>query len=503
MNEIKSNKTFIKPVTEAGRDVTLTVGDASRPDTFSSFVQFDAWGEDIVSFDNEGVQGNASFDGSAVVLTGTDYDEKWTNDNSVVRWKRIFKHKPASNVYRFRLGGNWQDFDWFQQPTRKELAQQFTLRTFIRAKASPYTRPGEEWDELTYADGSGCKIPMSAHGSIAVYHKTKANNKYKTGKLCHILMPRLTRADGQYTWGEKIEVVNGHLEITLPQAFLDQAELDGQYPVEENATFGDNTTGSNVTHFNKNTYRCFGGPYSPASDGTLDDIQAYFDDWGGTATDEEYTAGLYPDSSGSPDSQAPVSGSEAATTILASGGDGWRTFTPSGCSVSSGSSYWFCLGHGSANNNWQINIDWTGGSQGYDVDTYSSGNCPNPFSWTYFDAKKFSIYGNYTYLGDGEHRRKPCPATISGRSGHFRCPYSCRKPCSSAHKHGGADGLSNHRRVSVREPQHSSRRCRRRFGRRVCIDRYAAVCIGFRCGDYRRGPDRHCGRCRGPEQIGR
>lgn len=400
MEEVKTNKTFVKPNTDARRHVVLTVGDTTKSNVFSSFLQINAWGEDVVTFDNETIEGKADFDGQRVNLSGasSDYDEQWVEDGGVLRWKRILKRRPGVNTYHFKLGGNWGDFDFFRQLDNAHLCNptRYTID-----HDSVYSKAGDEWDSWEYQIAGiteRVRCPVSAHGSIAVYHKNKKDNKYQTGKICHILMPKLTRADGRYVWADSLEIINGYLVVTLPQKFLDDAETDGQYPIEINDTFGDSATGSNILDFNKNTYRCFGGPYSPASNGTLDSIVAYFENGG--KSDEGYTAALYPDSSGSPDSQSPTAVS-SETTVLASGGTGERTFTCSSESISSSSSYWFCLGHGGANNNWDINIDWTGGSQGYDVESYSAGTAPDPYNWTYLDAKKATIYGNYTVSGGG------------------------------------------------------------------------------------------------------
>lgn len=86
--------------------------------------------------------------------------------------------------------------------------------------------------------------PDNVVGSYAVYHDSKTDNEYKTGKAFHIYRPEAIDKDGNKTWCElDIDVDNEILTITVPQKFLD----DAVYPVIVDPTFGYTTVGATQT----------------------------------------------------------------------------------------------------------------------------------------------------------------------------------------------------------------------------------------------------------------
>ena len=72
---------------------------------------------------------------------------------------------------------------------------------------------------------SGRRVRPEIQGSYAVYHHRR-NNRYKTGKLCHIYRPRLFDTKGRWAWGE-LEQDGENLVILLPEKFMKTA----RYPV--------------------------------------------------------------------------------------------------------------------------------------------------------------------------------------------------------------------------------------------------------------------------------
>jgi len=72
---------------------------------------------------------------------------------------------------------------------------------------------------------SGRPVRPEVQSSYAVYHH-KRNNRYKTGKLCHIYRPRLFDTKGRWAWGE-LEQDGENLVILLPEKFMKTA----RYPV--------------------------------------------------------------------------------------------------------------------------------------------------------------------------------------------------------------------------------------------------------------------------------
>jgi hypothetical protein len=130
----------------------------------------------------------------------------------------VYKKKPKSNVVEFTI--QTKGLDFFYQPP------------------------------LTQAEiDRGDKQPENVVGSYAVYHKTKKNNRYKTGKAFHIYRPHVIDSDDNETWADLyVDVEAGTLEITVPQHFLDSAV----YPVTVDPTLGYTSIGaSNITYTNE------------------------------------------------------------------------------------------------------------------------------------------------------------------------------------------------------------------------------------------------------------
>lgn len=368
----------------------IYIGDRSKPDVFSSHVEFSLWGEgDSLSFDNEGSQGIATNISDSVKLVGGDRDEEWVRDGSVLRWKFSLKQLPVEFEYHFKVGGNWSDFIWREQ---LDDATKNNPTRYIENRAYQLSAAGELWDRWETNAGGHC-CPVSAHGSISVLHKTKRNNQYKNGKALSIMMPRLTDMAGAFTWAKKLTFADGKLTVTLPKTWL--TDPARQFPVEINDTFGDSSTGSYWSNWNKNQARFYGdnaAGFATGGVGTLDDVQAYMQGFGG---DEDYTAALYLDNGGSsPHGSSPL-GASTPVTIGGSDSAAWIQFDSSGALADA--LYYFALWHGASHNQGQINHDWTGGHRFYDAST----SMPDPASVSYLDTKRMSMYANWTPTPSG------------------------------------------------------------------------------------------------------
>ena len=83
--------------------------------------------------------------------------------------------------------------------------------------------------------GSSC--PLNVEGSYAVYHISKKNNEYMTGKFGHWYRPIAIDALGNKAWCD-LEVDRyidpTNMRVTVPQQFLDEAT----YPVTVDPDFG-------------------------------------------------------------------------------------------------------------------------------------------------------------------------------------------------------------------------------------------------------------------------
>lgn len=99
---------------------------------------------------------------------------------------------------------------------------------------------------LTQEDiDAGVRCPLNVEGSYAVYHTTKKNNQYMTGKAFHIYRPIAEDALGVKAWcsihiDKYIDPTS--LTVTIPQQFLDEAT----FPVTLDPDFGYTTVGAST-----------------------------------------------------------------------------------------------------------------------------------------------------------------------------------------------------------------------------------------------------------------
>jgi len=94
---------------------------------------------------------------------------------------------------------------------------------------------------------AGISCPLNVEGSYAVYHVSKKNNQYMTGKAFHIYRPIAEDAQGNKAWCALN--IDGYLDpknltITVPQQFLDEAV----YPVSIDPDFGYTTIGGSLSN---------------------------------------------------------------------------------------------------------------------------------------------------------------------------------------------------------------------------------------------------------------
>lgn len=131
--------------------------------------------------------------------------------------------------------------------------------------------------ELTQeAKDRGDIRPENVIGSYAVYHESKKNNKYKTGKAFHIYRPMVEDAVGNKEWclmNVNKAINPTKLTITIPQSFLDEA----QYPIILDPTFGYSTHGSSWVSITSGMWaQRYGSAWEmPAGGGTVNWLKAY------------------------------------------------------------------------------------------------------------------------------------------------------------------------------------------------------------------------------------
>ncbi|MCK5493434.1 MAG: hypothetical protein KAJ14_10030, partial [Candidatus Omnitrophica bacterium] len=158
------------------------------------------------------IKQNAAKKGSTFVL----------NENGGLEFELVLKEKSASNIFSFPIKSKGLKFYYQGQLTQAEI------------------------DE-------GVVRPDEVVGSYAVYHDSKKDGKYGTGKAFHIYRPKIIDNNGDWIWGE-MEIVVAHsaegigqsveegrweLIITVDKDWLENAV----YPVIVDPEFGYMTIG--------------------------------------------------------------------------------------------------------------------------------------------------------------------------------------------------------------------------------------------------------------------
>lgn len=187
-----------------------------------------------------------------------------------------------------------------KKPPRNYFTIPFTSVN-LRAKYQPPLTEElnpSDFDVLTETEAwkDGKRViyrPPEVVGSYAVYHKTKRDNQYKTGKLFHIYRPKLIDKLGNEAWGT-INIANSEFTVSAPQQFLDNAT----YPVIIDPTFGKTDIGgSNFDPPDKTGCR-----FQAPANGNITKLSIHIGPlyWGAGT----FKVALYNDSAGSPGSLA-------------------------------------------------------------------------------------------------------------------------------------------------------------------------------------------------------
>jgi len=209
----------------------IQIGDATDTTKFKPSMQFNRWGKERflkLSYDGAPGLDNLSQDKLKYVTLSLDlswyYKEPEIKHHEgcafrlgdSVEFDITLKSKPASNKISFAVDQDGLIFHF--QKYNKDITGE--LKPFV-------IRP--PWVE----------------GSYAVYHDSKKNNKYKTGKAFHIYRPLAKDADGKEQWCDFSADLRqtGMLTIVVPQTFLDTAK----YPITIDPEVGYHTNGSSST----------------------------------------------------------------------------------------------------------------------------------------------------------------------------------------------------------------------------------------------------------------
>lgn len=253
---ITADKTFVETI----GDATITIGDGKTTTDFKPHIKAEFWnGEDNFTLEIPNTTAIPILKNDKVSVEKPTRGMDWLKDGNELKWLFRFKSKPDTNKYSMQLGGGWQQFKFnYQLPLEN---------------VNIYTKNGEEWLNGNHP-GRLEKVmdrPRKVDGSYSVTHKTKRDHiegqtNYKTGKVCHIYVPKATDVDGKFVWCT-LHIENGTYTVTIPQKFLDEAV----YPVVINDTFG--WTGIGGSSFDLSN--AAGTKGTMVVDGTVTKVSAY------------------------------------------------------------------------------------------------------------------------------------------------------------------------------------------------------------------------------------
>jgi hypothetical protein len=287
------------------------------------------------------------------------------NERGSIEWEILLDKKPAISEFTVPIQASNLQF-FYQPPLNQEL--------------NPMN-----YDVLTETEAwkNGRLIvsrPENVVGSYAVYHLTKQDNEYKTGKIFHIFRPKVIDAKGTIVWAS-LNIINYILKIMVPQSFLDSAV----YPVTIDPTFGKTSIGASEDSDSGYQIGC---KYGCSETGTLTKISLYVK----RASTGNMKTAVWNDNSGVPGSLFATSSEVSVGTSYS-----WVDFTISG-SVSN-ANYWLGF-EGNAGNLYYYKFD-SGTSNQSAWRTVSYTSFPtNPFGTPdFYQARALSIYATYTTGG--------------------------------------------------------------------------------------------------------
>ncbi len=269
-----------------------------------------------------------------------------------VEFDVVLKRKPKSNTFHFPLSG-WKDLIFARQRTLSEewrIGQNCLGRIVGKASA------------IQVHDANGDLIlsrPENIIDSYAIYSRHR-NNQYGTGKLAHVLRPKVYDSAGHEMWCQ-LDYRAGCFTVTVPERAL----RDFVYPLIVDPTIGTTAIGASTANLSTGFLSGF-GTYTPGANGTA--LTAYIYIYSAAGT-ENFTLGVY---DSTPSTRQAVTAGGVALE-----GSGWNAQTIS-ASLTSGTPIHIGFADSASLG---IAYDTVGGSNKWKfvANTYSSGNLDNPF----------------------------------------------------------------------------------------------------------------------------
>jgi hypothetical protein len=291
------------------------------------------------------------------------------DDTDDVEFELIIPNKPKTNRWVFKVDSI--DFNWFYQPPLDE------------------GKYPEGWtaDAIHVYDDKGNLInerPINVVGSYAVYHSSKRDNAYQTGKAFHVYRPLVTDAEGVTTWAI-LHYDGTSLSLIVDQSWLDKAK----YPVVIDPTFGCTTAGA-TTQGIKNTI--WGSKFA-APICTATAIHAYL--WNDSGlTDYLAQTGIYSYADTISPYVEPLVVSSGSVTLPKSTDPSWYTFDIAD-TVLDGTDM-ILLANSNDGTTFMYSDDLDVVNDWHASQTFNTWDDPETLTLTPLDEKTFSIYCDYT-----------------------------------------------------------------------------------------------------------
>jgi len=296
-----------------------------------------------------------------------------SRSNDVVSWQgqnctaKFYQHLDDSG---FEFEVNFTA----QPPTRQ-------IRFSIQSKGLDF-KFQPELTQLEIDDGA--KRPDNIINSYAVFHSTKENNNYGTGKAFHLYRPWIEDTILGRVWCD-LDITGAVLTITIPQDFYDNADWSN---VTLDPTLGYITIGG--TGVRTTVLRCH-RLGAMTENGDLDDINVYIETFNGGSKEGRF--GFYDESEGEPNALLDSTG-----RFVDTGNDpGWRqdTFV---ATLTSGQTYYIATFGESINSDIFYDTDTNYAMR--ENTSVSFSTYPDPFNQdSTFADRRVSAYINYTASG--------------------------------------------------------------------------------------------------------
>ena len=223
---------MIEQIKQTEYDTTLNecrIKIGGTTEKFVPNINASKWGDEcFLNINHPDIVGieKASFASDKIELAIGDKKHRFFEADGKLEYEIEYARRPASNQVEFLLTFSDGLAFWKQKTIYEDWQDE--------QAANPGNPNNLTWEQYRQA----AHRPENVVNSYAVQWK-KRNNKYQTGKFCHIYRVSLSGIDSKSTWADDMAVVpidktHARLVVTMPGKWLDKA----RYPVRLDPTLG-------------------------------------------------------------------------------------------------------------------------------------------------------------------------------------------------------------------------------------------------------------------------